>query len=209
MNNIMPTRAHKTIDWEAIEDAYCAGIIPLRKIAEMHGLALSALQKRAKRDNWIRDITDKVDKRVRAIVSRTMALNPTGGQTGGQKCKTGGQIAVKTINELVKHNRKDREEQIVTATANIIAAVQIAHRGEIAALRDKAGELRRRLDEESATLKEDVQVFGALTNAYGQVIRLEREVYGIDKNSAPTDEKDRNIKVEIVSRDTAVRVETV
>ena len=43
-------------DWEAIELDYRAGIKTLRQIAEEHGISHPAIAKRAKRDDWSREI---------------------------------------------------------------------------------------------------------------------------------------------------------
>jgi hypothetical protein len=45
----MNTPTKKPVDWESIETAYCAGIIPLRQIAAMHGVTHGAIQKQAKK----------------------------------------------------------------------------------------------------------------------------------------------------------------
>ena len=56
----------KKIDWEKIELDYRAGIKTLRQIADEHGVAHSAISKRAKRDDWSRDLTAR--KESRAVV---------------------------------------------------------------------------------------------------------------------------------------------
>jgi uncharacterized protein YjcR len=47
-------------DWEAIETAYRAGMMSLREIAAQHGISEGAIRKRAKRDDWSRDLAAKV-----------------------------------------------------------------------------------------------------------------------------------------------------
>lgn len=49
----------KVIDWEAIELDYMAGIKTLRVIAEEHGISHVAINKRAKRDEWVRGVSPK------------------------------------------------------------------------------------------------------------------------------------------------------
>ncbi|MDR3352053.1 MAG: hypothetical protein LBO00_03395 [Zoogloeaceae bacterium] len=203
----------KPIDWEAIETAYCAGIIPLREIAKQHGVALSSMQKRAKKHGWIRDLSHKVEKRANVIVLNSLAKAGIK-KFGGQKKDSGGQeSAVKNlttiVDEIQKEKRQISEKRIVESAATLIAAVQIAHRGEIAELRRQAREFREELDaaqDEGLPVKDRLQMFGMLTSSYGQVIRLEREAYGIDKGNVPRDETDRSIRVEIVSPQAAVRV---
>lgn len=192
----------KSVDWEAVETAYCAGIIPLRQIAAMHGITHGAINKRAKREGWIRDLSHKIDKRAKAIVLSAVAK--AGIQTGIQKTVSKDLDTI--ISEIEANKKAKTEKNIVESAATLSAAVQIAHRGEISELRRKAGAFRERLDEEDAPLKEQLQMFTQLVGAYGQVIRLEREAYGIDKGDMMKDEKDRAIRVEIVSPQAAVRV---
>jgi hypothetical protein len=202
MNTPIP---RKLVDWESVETAYCAGIIPLRQIAAMHGVTHGAINKRAKREGWIRDLSGKVDKRAKAIVLSAVAK--AGIQTGIQKTVS---KSLDTIaGEIHAEKRAISEKRIVESAATLIAAVQIAHRGEISELRRQATGFREELDaakEVGAPTKDRLQMFGQLVGAYGQVIRLEREAYGIDKGDVTRDEKDRAIRVEIVSPQAAVRV---
>lgn len=51
------TPAKPAADWERIELDYRAGIKTLRQIAEEHGITHGAINKRAKRDGWERDLS--------------------------------------------------------------------------------------------------------------------------------------------------------
>lgn len=189
----------KKIDWEAIETTYCAGIVPVRKIAQQHGVPYSSVAMRAKRAGWARDLTYKIEKRAKSIVVNN---------TGISNCDHVTKKDVTKLKKMVTCNKK-KEHEIIESAATLIAAVQIAHRGEIAELRRQARGFREELDsasKEDLPAKERLQMFGMLTSAYGQVIRLEREAYGIDKSTPPSDERDRTIKVEIVSPGAAARV---
>lgn len=59
----------KPIDWEKIELDYRVGIKTLRDIAEEHGITHGAINKRAKRDAWVRDLTAKIKARADYLVS--------------------------------------------------------------------------------------------------------------------------------------------
>ncbi len=50
-------------DWEAIETAYRAGVMSLREIASQHGISEGAIRKRAKRDDWSRDLNAKIQQK--------------------------------------------------------------------------------------------------------------------------------------------------
>lgn len=60
----------KQIDWEAIEREYRAGQLSVREIARIHGITEAAIRKRAKNENWERDLTQQVRASVRAKLVR-------------------------------------------------------------------------------------------------------------------------------------------
>jgi nucleotidyltransferase/DNA polymerase involved in DNA repair len=56
----------KSVDWEAIEREYRAGQLTVVEIGRQHGLSRTAINKRAKRDGWTRNLADRVRKEVSA-----------------------------------------------------------------------------------------------------------------------------------------------
>lgn len=56
----------KTVDWEAVERDYRAGVLSLREIATRHGCSHVAITKRAKRDGWERGGACKSVQEVKA-----------------------------------------------------------------------------------------------------------------------------------------------
>lgn len=56
-------------DWEAIESAYRAGSLSIRAIAEKHGVSHTAINNRAAKEGWQRDLTQKVRAATQAKVS--------------------------------------------------------------------------------------------------------------------------------------------
>lgn len=61
----------KTPDWEAIEREYRAGQLSIRQIAANHGVTDTAIRKRAKSEEWVRDLTVKVRDAINHRVVRT------------------------------------------------------------------------------------------------------------------------------------------
>lgn len=59
-----------TPDWERIELDYRAGVKTLRQIAEEHGITHGAINKRAKRDGWARDLSAKIAAKADELVSK-------------------------------------------------------------------------------------------------------------------------------------------
>ena len=52
--------AKKPVDWERIELDYRAGVLTLREISDKHAVSHVTIHKRAKRDEWSRDLSDLV-----------------------------------------------------------------------------------------------------------------------------------------------------
>lgn len=95
------------VDWERIELDYRAAIKTLRQIAEEHGITHGAINKRAKRDGWERDLSEKINAKADALVSKAAVSTPVSMET---------RIA---------------EKQVIDANAQAVAEVRLAHRHDI------------------------------------------------------------------------------
>lgn len=96
-----------TPDWEAIESAYRAGLLSIREIASQHGITHGAINKRAKRDGWERDLKAKIKAKADALVS---------------KREVSTQVSIETATN---------ERILIEANAEVIATVRMEHRGDI------------------------------------------------------------------------------
>ncbi|MFP2422223.1 hypothetical protein ACLEXA_11875 [Pseudescherichia vulneris] len=94
-------------DWEAIESAYRAGLMSLREIAGKHGISEGAIRKRAKRDDWSRDLAAKVLERADDLVRKA------------------------EVRKQVRTETTLTERVLIEATAEAIATVRMEHRGDI------------------------------------------------------------------------------
>ncbi|WP_057524892.1 hypothetical protein [Salmonella enterica] len=99
-------------DWEAIETAYRAGVMSLREIASHHGISEGAIRKRAKRDDWSRDLNARIQQKADDLV-RKQEVRKT----------------VRTKTELT-------ERVLIEVTAEVIASVRMEHRGDIRRARE-------------------------------------------------------------------------
>lgn len=66
----VPEKKAKT-DWESIERDYRAGVLSIREIAKLHSITDGAIRKKAKEHNWLRDLTAKVNAKVRSELVRS------------------------------------------------------------------------------------------------------------------------------------------
>jgi hypothetical protein len=112
----MTDEAKKQIDWELIEKHYRAGLLSLREIAKDAGISEGAIRKRAKKDCWERDLSEKIQQRAKELVRKQSVRVPST------------QLTPAT------------EKQVVEDNAQAAADVVMRHRqglSRLAALRDK------------------------------------------------------------------------
>ena len=186
-------------DWEAIETAYRAGVMSLREIASQHGISEGAIRKRAKRDDWSRDLNAKVKERADDLV---------------RKAEVRKQVRSETVLS---------ERVLIEATAEVIATVRMEHRGDIRRARELTnmlfdelagecgdvaalemlGDLMRREDDKGQdklndlyhkiiSLPSRVKSMKDLSDSLKTLNGLEREAYSIE-NKAETKEVTHNV----------------
>lgn len=174
-------------DWEAIESAYRAGLLSVREIASQQGVTHTAINKRAKRDGWERDLKAKIKAKADSLVSK------------------------REVSRLVSTEKAVSERQLIEASAEVIANVRMEHRGDIRRAREitnslfdelgaecadvaslrKLGELMIEPDENGRdklneiyhsiiAMPERVKSVKALSDALKNLIGLERQAYDID-----------------------------
>lgn len=179
-----------TPDWERIELDYRAGIKTLRQIADENGVTHGAINKRAKRDGWDRDIQAKVQAKADSLVSKEL------------------------VSKLVSKERLDTERAVIDASAQAIADIRIGHhtmiqrgrrltesllseleketdpatlellrdlgdflRDENEAGIDKRNELYRRM----ISLPERTKTMKTIAESMRILIDMERQAFGMDK----------------------------
>jgi len=175
-------------DWEAIESAYRAGLLSLREIASQHSISEGAIRKRAKRDDWSRDLNAKVKERADDLVRKA------------------------EVRKQVRTETTLTERVLIEATAEVIATVRMEHRGDIRRARTLANALFDELEAECADVEslrklgelmldpddngrdrlnelyhaiinmpERVKSMKALSETLKNLIGLERQAYSMDE----------------------------
>lgn len=184
-------------DWERIELDYRAGVKTLRQIAEEHGITHGAINKRAKRDGWERDLATKIQAKADALVSKAAVSKPVSTET------------------------KIAEREVIEANATAIADVRLAHRRDIQRTRgitmrlleelecqtgaenvyllEQLGELLRSEDDRGQDKLNDLyhkvislpgraKTMKDLGESLRVLVALERQAFGLDdKDNAPVD----------------------
>lgn len=95
----VPEKKAKT-DWESIERDYRAGVLSIREIAKMHGISDGAIRKKAKENKWLRDLTSKVNAKVRSDLVRTEVRT-----TDAQTERVIVEVAAAQVVQIVREHR--------------------------------------------------------------------------------------------------------
>ncbi|WP_163557576.1 hypothetical protein [Halomonas sp. NO4] len=171
-------------DWEAIKQDYRTGRFTLFELSRRHGPTRQAISKKARQQEWTKDLTDEVRQRTREKVSRA-TLPPE---------------AQEALDE-------PDDEAIVEHAATENAAVVKGHRKMLSAWRERleeytallgqqmASSTRTVLDREGNEVDVDVELdyvgkcmsYG--TQALDRVVKLERQSYGLDESDSDDDLK--------------------
>ena len=99
-----------SIDWQRAEREYRAGIRPLRDIAADCGVSEGAIRKRAKRDDWTRNLSDRIQAKAADKVRKAEVR-----KAGTQERAIGA----------------GTEKQIVEANAEIVAQADLINRKDV------------------------------------------------------------------------------
>lgn len=136
-----PTKAAGVVapapDWERIELDYRAGIKTLRQIAGENGISHGAINKRAKRDGWERNLSEKINAKAEALVSKAL------------------------VSTQVSTETKIAEKQLIEANAQAVADIRLAHRRGIHRARRLANALLEELEKQTGQVPE-LQELGEL-----------------------------------------------
>ncbi len=189
--------ARKEADWESIERDYRAGLFSVREIAATHGISHVAIMKRAKRDDWSRDLSAKIKAKAEALVTTREVTT---------------EVTVET---------KKTEREIVEANAEVIANIRLSHRKDISRSRnvvmkllgelesstdnielfEQLGEMLRDEDDKGQDRLNDLyqkvismagrtKTMKDLADSLKTLVTLERQAYGLDTEVAPTNPDD-------------------
>jgi hypothetical protein len=185
----------RVIDWEAIEGEYRAGILTLREIAKKHGIVHGSITKKAKKEHWSRDLSQKIRiKKDALLASKIEESSPAS-----------------------KMDALDTERKIVDFAADVQATVQIKQQGRIGRHQKLCDKLYAELDAQTSDVKglcdlgdlirenkldtaldvyrrvistpSRIDSFKKLTETLKTLIQLERQAYGINDNREDYEEE--------------------
>lgn len=174
------------VDWEAVSRHYRAGVRSLRDIGAEYGVSEGAIRKRAKKEEWPRDLSDQIKAKAQEKVRIESVRNGTQGAS---------------------------ERDVIEAESEIQSRIALAHRKDIPVKRELVGKLfgeiegmtdgqdfmeqlkealeqgdldnLARLAEKVASLPGRIKGTSELVTAYKSLLQLERQAFGLDSGFAP------------------------
>ena len=209
----------KTIDWEALSLDYRSGLMSLRELAAKYGITHGAVNKRAKRDGWVRDLAPMVQARAKELVSRatvSMVSNPVSGEVYREptveeeaKVMTEAQVVAEVVLSERKDIRKSRELGVKLfgeLEAMTDERELFARLGELMHSPDDKG--KDRLNEiylKVISMPGRVGAYKQLTDAIKTMVGLERQSYGLSDNANGDSDKPAE-KAEMSPQEEARRI---
>lgn len=198
------TAKKPTTDWEKVEGLYRAGQLSLAEIGARCGISKQAIDRKAKRLGWTRDLGDKVRQEVATKLARRAVDDAVDGHHA-------------------KAKRQHSEREIIEASAMVGAEVVECHRRDIKAGRELCtlliGELyqatthleqieqaideetrgdangqRRALMRRAVSLPSRAGVIRDLTGAMKNLQALERVAFGLDEKDDGIPEYEAELK---------------
>lgn len=213
VKRVMIMTTDKLPDWEKIELDYRAGIKSLRQIAGENDVSDTAIRKRAKRDDWVRDLSAKI------------------------KAKADELVRTEQVRTEVRTEKRISEKQTIDANAQLTASVQLSQRKDIQRSRSIAmrlfdelehavgvenaenlemlGELLRAEDDKGRDALNDlyakiislpgrVKAMKDLSDTLKTLVGLERQAFGLDNDV--NGDQDLTITKQISDAERAVRL---
>jgi hypothetical protein len=184
--NIPMTSAMRPpVDWENIEKEYRAGQLSVVEIGRQHGLSHTAINKRAKRDGWKRNLAG----RVRAEVSTRLVSEQVSVETEQAAIDAAAARGVQVVRE-----HRTLIGKCLALVQRLVEQLDDAseHREEIEAAIDEAtsgasAAARRAAMTRAVSLVAHSQIAGNLGNALKTLIALERQAFALDDERGPVD----------------------
>ncbi len=144
------------IDWERVETDYRAGILSVREIGARHGLSHTAIQKRAKKFAWARDLKAKIQAKADELVSR--------------------EVAKGVVATAVATGRALADVDEVMANGAMLAAVRLSQRADIAKARSLVAAMLQELEATTANPVPFFMVYDALAHPDEPAIEALRDM---------------------------------
>lgn len=179
-------------DWERIECDYRAGILSVREIAASQGITHGAINKRAKRDGWERDLSAKIRAKADGLVAKQAIVVEAPG------------LSKEVTAAVIKENSEQLASVMLTQRRSVARAHKLcmslleeleatttnpelfATLGEF--LREEGGDAaakRSAAFEKVMTFTSRVENMKKLGETLRNLVTVERDIYGLNNPEPP------------------------
>lgn len=187
---VQSKKKRRKIDWERIELDYRAGVKSLREIGSEHSITEGAIRKRAKRDDWTRDLSARINSKAEQLVRSELVRNEVRSEPNASEREVIDANAQAIANVKLAHRKGIRRGRDVTerlleeleAQVGVENAQALAELGEI--MRDPDGNGRDRLNDfyqKIISLPERAKTAKTLAETMRINVDMERQAFNIDK----------------------------
>ena len=188
----------KDIDWKAIELEYRAGIKSSRALAAEYGVSEGAIRKRAKNEEWQRDLNPQIKERAENLVRTATVRNQVRAESGATACVPA------SIPErmLVEVNAQVQSDIILSHRTDISRARRLAmkllgeleHQTDELPLYEQLAELLYSPDDKGVDKRNELfnkvinlasrsTTLKTLADSLKSLVALEREAFGLNQES--------------------------
>ena len=210
----METTHKPAPDWEKIEADYRAGIKTLRQIAGEHGVTHGAINKRAKRDGWSRDLSAKIAAKADELVSKSAVSTPVSSEARIAERELIDANAQAIVSVRLSHRRDIQRSRSITM--RLLEELELQSGRENAELLEQLGELMRREDDRGQDKLNDLyqkiislpgraKTMKDLGESLRVLVTLERQAFGLD-NAGPDGESQGGPTKQLTDAERAVRL---
>jgi len=186
----------KVIDWEKVSALYRVGTRSLRDIAQEFGITEGAIRKRAKAEEWPRDLSEQVRLKADDLVRKSLVRAGTQGTTEKElkDAEASSQADVRTAQMVgASENKRVIESMIAELklqnkhTEELMALIDIInkHPDEAVALGSRATDMFRKVLSFPGRADSAKKLF----ETWCKLVETERKVYSIDKGTEGGDDK--------------------
>jgi len=190
----------QNFDWERIQAEYRANQLSIREIAKRYGPSETAIRKRAKREDWQRDLKKQVKKKTSEKLVRNQSNQVRNANAGADNANTGVsdeeiiEEAASRGAQVVESHRKDiqsarntakvlmQELHDGTVNAELVGDIVAQHADE-QGMTDQA----RRAAERAISLPQRASVLRDLSTAMSKFQSLERKAFSLDDEGGEED----------------------
>ena len=182
--------AGKQTDWEALGVEYRAGAVSVRELARKYDVSEGAIRKKAKANQWERDLTEKVQERVRSklVRSEVRTLNV---RTEAEIIEAAAETAVQVVQI---HRRDVRNGRTICAALFAELQDTSANRELIAECiesetQDDLSPTRRNQMLKAVSLPTRARAMLDLSAAMKNLVAVERQAFNLDDKQDKQDGK--------------------